>query len=129
MKHYIDSKEQIFAFESDGSQDHLIKPDMQPITQAEIAERNAPTPEEALAAERASMVVSPFQALQALDDLGYLAAAETAISGADKKSRRAWEKATEFRRTSPTVQNIAAAIGITDEQLDDLFRHAKTIEA
>ena len=46
MKHYIDSNEEIFAFESDGSQDYLIKPDMKPITQAEIAERNKPTKEQ-----------------------------------------------------------------------------------
>lgn len=46
MKHYIDSNDKIFAFESDGSQDHLIKSDMQPISKEEIAERNKPTKEQ-----------------------------------------------------------------------------------
>ncbi len=84
---------------------------------------------ERLESERSGMVVSAFQAEQALDDMGHLEAAETAISQADKKVKRAWTKATEFRRNSPTVQAVAQAIGITDEELDELFRHAKTIEA
>jgi len=46
MKHYIDSNEQLFAFESDGSQDHLIKSDMQPVTQAEITDLTKPTREQ-----------------------------------------------------------------------------------
>lgn len=45
MKHYTSNNE-IYAFESDGSQDHLIKDDMRPITLAEIQERNKPTPEQ-----------------------------------------------------------------------------------
>lgn len=52
MKHYIDSDDNIFAFESDGSQDHLITADMKPITEVEIAKRNKPTAEQLAAQVR-----------------------------------------------------------------------------
>jgi len=51
------------------------------------------------------------------------------------KTRRAWQMATEFRRLSPTVLELAGTLefegvsGLTDEQVDDLFRNALTIEA
>jgi len=59
MKHYIDSNNKIFAYELDGSQDHLIG-DKTPITREEVdqilAERyptttpaHAPTKEELMA--------------------------------------------------------------------------------
>lgn len=36
MKHYINESKEIFGFELDGSQDHLITPDMTPISLEEI---------------------------------------------------------------------------------------------
>lgn len=36
MKHYINKNKEIFAFELDGSQDHLITPDMKEISLEEI---------------------------------------------------------------------------------------------
>lgn len=87
------------------------------------------SPQEALEIERAGMVVSAFQAFEALDVFGYLDAAESAIAEADKKAQRAFHKATEFRRNSPTVLAIADTLGISELQLDDLFRYALTIEA
>lgn len=87
------------------------------------------SPQEALELERAGMIVSAFQAFEALDVFGYLDAAEAAIAEADKKSQRAFHKATEFRRDSPTVLAIAASLGISELQLDALFRYAATIEA
>lgn len=41
----------------------------------------------------------------------------------------AWEYETEFRRNSPTILSLGAELGLTDEQIDDLFEQAKTIEA
>ena len=40
MKHYIDKNNEIFGFELDGSQDHLITLDMVEISLEEIAELN-----------------------------------------------------------------------------------------
>ena len=36
MKHYINKNKEIFGFELDGSQDHLITSDMSPVTLEEI---------------------------------------------------------------------------------------------
>ncbi len=43
--------------------------------------------------------------------------------------RMAWEDALEFRRLSPTVLALGTMLGLTAEQLDELFVLAKTIEA
>lgn len=95
-------------------------------TQAEVEAEQAAAE---LEAERASMNVSRFQARAALHNAGLLASAESTISGADDLAQLAWADAQEFRRNSPTVVAIAGALSLTDEQLDDLFRAAKTIEA
>ena len=95
-------------------------------TQAEIDAEDAAA---ALAAERASMVVSRFQARAALLQNNLLDTASGAIAQADAMSQLAWEDAQEFRRNSPLVASIGGALSLTDEQLDDLFRLAKTIEA
>lgn len=39
MKHYIDKNETIFAFEEDGSQDHLITNDMTKISKKKVDEK------------------------------------------------------------------------------------------
>ena len=46
MKHYINKNKEIFAFELDGSQDHLITEDMIEISLEEIAEMRKPSVEE-----------------------------------------------------------------------------------
>jgi hypothetical protein len=88
-----------------------------------------PTPEEILAAERAGMVVSRFQAKAALLQAGLLDQVNAALTEADPVAQLAWAEAVEFRRTSPTILGLAATIGLTDEQLDDLFRAAAQLEA
>ena len=49
MKHYINKNKEIFGFELDGSQDHLITEDMVTISLEEIAELNKPTEEQSQA--------------------------------------------------------------------------------
>lgn len=46
MKHYINKNKEIFGFELNGSQDHLITDDMKPISLEEINEMRKPSPEE-----------------------------------------------------------------------------------
>ena len=46
MKHYIDKNKEIFAFELDGSQDHLITKDMVEISLEEIQALNTAKEEE-----------------------------------------------------------------------------------
>lgn len=84
---------------------------------------------QALADEREAMRVSRFQARAALYGAGLLTTADAAIQAADEVAKLAWADAQEFRRNSPLVAAIAAQLSLTDEQLDDLFRTAATIEA
>lgn len=74
--------------------------------------------------------VSMFQARTALRRAGLLAAVEATVAASgDPEIQDAWEYATEFPRTSPTIAALAAQIGLTDAQVDDLFRVAATITA
>lgn len=74
--------------------------------------------------------VSMFQARTALRRAGLLAAVEAAVAAsADPEIQDAWEYGTELHRASRTVAALAAQIGLTDAQVDDLFRVAATITA
>ena len=74
-------------------------------------------------------VVSRVQAQAALLAAGRLAAVKAAMAQASAFDKLAWEEAAEFRRSSPTLNNLAAALGMTPADLDDLFRAAAQIEA
>ena len=76
-------------------------------------------------------VVSRFQARAALHLAGLLDQVETLMADptTDTLARLAWTDAQEFRRTSPTLVAMAAALSLTDAQLDQLFITAAGIEA
>jgi hypothetical protein len=74
-------------------------------------------------------VVSRFQAKAALAGAGLLASVEAALADADPLAQLAWAEAIEFRRQSPTILGLAAALGLTETQVDDLFHAAAQIEA
>lgn len=80
---------------------------------------------------RETCEVSAFQAQAALTMAGYMKDIKALLEDptTDPLTVLAWNKAQTFRRLSPTVIELAALLGITDEQLDDLFRFAATIEA
>lgn len=86
-------------------------------------------PEEQAARRRNQMRITPFQARAALIASGLMPQVEAMMAQADAITTAAWEYATEFRRTSPTLITMAQALGMTDEQLDALFDQASTIEA
>ena len=74
--------------------------------------------------------VTRFQARGALLLAGLLDDVETAMAArTDEMAKLAWQYAQEFRRDSPTIAVMAAAIGITETQLDDLFMVAAGIDA
>ena len=74
-------------------------------------------------------VVSRFQARAALMDAGLLADVELAVGRAGPLIQLAWAEAVEWRRDSPTITAIGAALGLSPEALDDLFRAAAQITA
>jgi hypothetical protein len=57
VKHFKNSKNEIYAFEADGSQDHLIGADLTPVTDAELSDLRKPTLEQIAAAEKAAALV------------------------------------------------------------------------
>jgi hypothetical protein len=75
--------------------------------------------------------VSRFQARAALYQAGLLDQVETLMSdpATDMMAKLAWADAQEFKRSSPTIATLSAELGLTDTQLDDLFRQAATIDA
>ncbi len=75
--------------------------------------------------------VSRFQALAALMHAGLLAdvTAWANDPATDPLHKLAFDTATEFSRTSPTLAAGAAALGWNEGQLDDLFAAASQIQA
>lgn len=76
-------------------------------------------------------VVTRFQARAALHLAGLLPQVEALMADAATPmlSRLAWTDAQEFRRQSPTVLTMAVALGLNDQQIDNLFTTAAGIEA
>lgn len=75
------------------------------------------------------VVVTPRQAKLALLSVGLLDNAEAAIDAiADPATKRVaqieWEYAHEFRRDWPLLISLAYSMGMTDAELDELFRQA-----
>lgn len=70
--------------------------------------------------------VTPRQIRRVLNAHGLRAAVEAAVAAAPQDVRDEWEYALEIRRDYPLMTAMAAQLGLTDEQLDDLFRAAAT---
>jgi hypothetical protein len=75
--------------------------------------------------------VTRFQALAILAAGGYLDTVRTYIATLDQNNvqRLAWENAADWERTSPTLNALAAMLGLTDAQVDDLFVAASLVSA
>ena len=73
--------------------------------------------------------VSMFQARAALMNAGLYETVDASMQQAGGVNLVAWEYATEVRRDSPMVQAMAQQLGLTDEQVDQLFRQAAAISA
>lgn len=79
-----------------------------------------------LANWRGQLTVTPRQARLALQQAGLITAVTAWIAAADEATRIEWEFALEVRRDWPPITACAAALGLTDEQLDELFTLAAT---
>lgn len=72
--------------------------------------------------------VTPWQMRRALNQLGLRAMVEAAVAAGDQDARDGWEFALEIRRDNPLLAGMGAALGMTDAQLDDLFRLAASFQ-
>ena len=73
--------------------------------------------------------VTRFQARAALHLAGLLDDAEAAIAQAHPLSRIAWEHAHVYRRYSPTLISIGQQLGLSEADMDELFKTAASITA
>lgn len=71
--------------------------------------------------------LSPAQLRLALDQLGLLDKAQAVVDAGDKKLKIGWEFETELPRDKPIINDIADALGLTDEQLDNVFTIGATL--
>lgn len=100
------------------------RPEPQP-TQAEI---EAAYPAAQAAAARAAIpTVSPRQIRQALTIVGLRASVEAAVAASDQDTKDWWEFATEFERNHIKVVAMINALGVSDQQADDLWLLAASL--
>lgn len=124
MKYYKKG-EQVFAFESDGSQDDLIRQDMVQMSANEI-DRHI-NPEKYLSdIEKAQLnrermpTLTPIEFDIKLVDAGLYEQVQDLISK-DIKLKIAYNRATFFSRTDPFIDQARIALGLTDEQVDMIW--------
>ena len=94
-----------------------------------IEESNIETHEEwALRKRREQMQVTRYQAKMALMEADLLDQAEAIVAASeDARLKLAWQEA-GFIRLSALVDQVGAELGLTPEQLDDLFIRAAQIK-
>lgn len=100
-----------------------------PLTAEEIAAAQAATAAEALLVPPS---VTPRQARLVLLSVPHgngtlLDAVEAAIAAGPRADQITWEFAVDVRRDYPMIANLAEALELTGEQVDDLFRLAATL--
>lgn len=71
--------------------------------------------------------VTRFQARAALLQAGLLDQATAIIATQSTLVKMAWDEQPTWRRTSPALSAIANALGLTSDQVDELFRAAARI--
>jgi hypothetical protein len=71
--------------------------------------------------------VSPLQMRRALNAAGLRPAVEAAVAAADQEVQDAWDYATTIRRDHPLLASMATQLGLTEAQIDALFRAAATL--
>lgn len=81
---------------------------------------SAPTPELPPVPEMVSM----RQARLAMLDAGILAQVDAAIGQSSEANKIEWEYATDLRRDHPLVAQLAPALSLSEDDVDNLFRSA-----
>lgn len=87
-------------------------------------EAMAPTEIEALPVPE---TVKAWKAKIALHRAGLLVAAEAVVAQAGIVAQIAWAQADEWQRDGELLRGVAHALGLTESQVDDLFRAADAV--
>ena len=125
MKYYKKPNGDVYAFESDGSQDSLITEDMVKMPEAEV-DRHV-NPEKYLSdIEKAQLnrecmpTLSPIEFDIKLNNAGLYDAVQELIKD-NFELRIAYNRATFFSRTDSFMDQARIALGLTDEQVDSIW--------
>lgn len=124
MPYYKDTQNKVHFLDS-ADYAYLLPPESVEIT-AEEANALINAVEKAVPFE-----VTRFQALAALQNAGLLDTVTNYINQPTTPvmDKLAFDNAQSFRRDSPTLKSISTALGMTDQQLDDLFALAASMYA
>ena len=124
MKYYKKGND-VFAFESDGSQDDYITEDMVMMTDLEVDKHI--NPEKYMSAEEKQRLVrermltlTPIEFDIKLVDAGLYDQVQELIQS-DVKLKIAYTRATFFSRTDPFIEQARIALNLTDEQVDTIW--------
>jgi hypothetical protein len=74
-------------------------------------------------------VIPAWKGKAALREAGLLDAVEAAVAAAGGRVQDAWAGASEWSRDSGFLLSIAAGLGLTTQQVDDMFRAADGIQS
>ena len=124
MKYYK-LNEVVYAFEADGSQDHLITNDHIAMTDDEIDRHINPekylSDEERIQLAREHMpTLTPIEFDIKLNNAGLYDTVQDLIKDSFEL-RIAYSRATFFNRTSPFIDQARIALGLTNEQVDAMW--------
>ena len=133
MKHYKKGNE-VFAFEDDGSQDEYITEDMVRMTSSEVDKHL--NPKKYMTDEQLYDIyvksLKPLTRRQfklALLENNLLEQVETLINSVEDATQRTrlqieYTEATEFQRTSDSMKYMCNLLGLTEEQINELWEKA-----
>lgn len=122
MKYYLWNGN-VHAYEADGSQDSFIPSSAVRMSQQQVDNHLAVTH------INTPQSISRFQGRTVLKRAGLFQSVEAAISQADEFTQDAWADAIEWRRGSAMISALGGALGLTEEEIDELFITAASIEA
>lgn len=130
MKYFKDTQGNVYAYEADDSDIQYRKPGLIRITKEEAMEiANPPLP------PTVPSECSPAQGLIALWNLKRISeveieAAMERIEDPDHRyaAKIGYSRANPWKRSSATMQTLASLIGLSDQDLDELFSLAVTIQ-
>ena len=124
MKYYKLNQE-VYAFESDGSQDKYISKNMVKMSEDEVDRHTNPekylSDEERAQLNRERMpTLTPIEFDIKLNNAGLYDAVQELIKD-NFEMRIAYNRATFFSRTDPFIDQARIALGLTDEQVDTIW--------
>lgn len=71
--------------------------------------------------------LSAWQVRKVLRQFDMLETVKSAVALSDEETQEAWEYATEFKRDDAVLNAMAQVIGLSDEQLDEMFEVGITL--